>query len=254
MFDSKNQSKIQNHQSKIENVRILLWDIDGTLMYSNRAGAYKEYFIPTLEKVYGTAGDLVNMQVSGMTDTQIAYEALKVEGFEVADIVAKIDEFKAILGEKMADAISQSDNPFGVFDGVFEILNATESDQIFVNSLLTGNMSVAAEIKLRSVDLWNYFVGKPHAFGEVSHQRGDLAKFAGQQFNEFYQTELNPNQFIIIGDTPNDIACAREFGAKVVAVATGRSHSAEELAEFKPDILLEDLTDTQEVLTQFLTI
>ena len=59
---------------------------------------------------------------------------------------------------------------------------------------------------------------------------------------------MKPEQFIVIGDTPNDIACAREFGAKAVAVATGRSHSAAELAKFEPDILLLDLQDTPNIL------
>lgn len=242
------QSEIHNPQSKIENIRILLWDIDGTLMHSTRTGSYKDYFIPTLEKVYGTAGKLAEMQVSGMTDTQIAYESLQSEGFEVADIFAKIDEFIRVLPIEMSRVIAENDNPYGVFDGVREILAKTHESDDFVNSLLTGNLSVAAEIKLRQVDLWHYFDGKPHSFGEISHQRGELAKFAGKQFNEFLQFELKPEQFIVIGDTPNDIACARAFGAKAVAVATGKGHSSQELNEFKPDVLLEDLRDTQKVL------
>lgn len=242
------QSTIQNPQSEIENLRILLWDIDGTLIHSTRTGAYKDYFIPSLEKVYGTAGKLGEMQVSGMTDTQIAYESLQSEGFEVADIFAKLDDFIKTLKEEMSRAIAEKDNPYGVFDGVREILTETHNNSNFINSLLTGNLSVAAEIKLNQVDLWHYFDGKPHSFGEISHQRSELARFAGKQYNEFLRAELKPEQFIIIGDTPNDIACARAFGAKAVAVATGRNHSAEELAEFKPDILLEDLTDTPKVL------
>ena len=102
------------------------------------------------------------------------------------------------------------------------------------------------------MNLWDYFTGTPHSFGEISHQRSDLAKFAEKQFCEFYQTELKPEQFIVIGDTPNDIACARAFGAKAVAVGTGRIHSTEELAKHNPDILLEDLRNTDKVL-QILT-
>lgn len=249
--NSNKTTEIKNKLSLIphpSSLKVLLWDIDGTLMCSNRTGAYKEYFIPTLEEVYGTAGSLESMQVSGMTDTQIAYEALKDKGFTVADIVAKIDKFIAVLGEKMADSIARIDNPYGVFGGVREILSETGKNPIFVNSLLTGNISVAAEIKLRSVDLWHFFDGKPHAFGEVSHQRGELAKFAGRKFNEYFQLELNPQQFIVIGDTPNDIACAREFGAKAVAVGTGRSHSATELAKFSPDVVFENLSDVTNVI------
>lgn len=248
MLDLNKQSQIHNQKSKIKNLRILLWDIDGTLMHSTRTGAYKEYFIPTLEKVYGTAGNLPKMQVSGMTDTQIAYESLREEGFTVADIFAKVDKFIEVLGLEMKRAISQFEDPYGVFSGVREVLNETAANPVFVNSLLTGNLSTVAEGKLRYVDLWHYFVGKPNAFGEISHQRSELVRHAGKQFNQFFKTELNPEQFIIIGDTPNDIACARAFGAKAIAVATGRNHSAAELAQFNPDILLKDLKDTKKIL------
>lgn len=250
MFDSKTEPQNQIRIPHSE-IRILLWDIDGTLMHSNRSGAYKDYFIPTLEKIYGTAGRLAEMTVSGMTDTQIAYESLKDEGFEVADIFTKLDEFIEVLGKEMRRVIAQFENPYGVFDGVREILAETKNNPIFVNSLLTGNLSTVAEAKLQNVKLWHYFENQPKAFGEISHQRADLAKFVGKEFNHFFQTELNPEQFIIIGDTPNDIACARAFGAKAVAIGTGRNHSTEELAKHNPDILLENLTNTQEVIKIF---
>ena len=58
-------------------LRILLWDIDGTLIHSLRRGAFKDYTIPMLEEVFGTAGRLPEMVVAGMTDLQIVAEALK---------------------------------------------------------------------------------------------------------------------------------------------------------------------------------
>lgn len=253
MFDSRldrqttDKEVINIHPSEI---RILLWDIDGTLIHSNRAGAYKDYFIPTLEEVYGRAGKLAEMQVSGMTDTQIAYEALQNEGFTVADIFAKLDEFIEVLGKNMSSVIANKDSPYSVFQGVNEILTATQS-KYFLSSLLTGNLSTTAEIKLRSVNLWNYFANNLNAFGEVSHKRSELVSYTGKQFNNLLQFDLNPEQFIVIGDTPNDIACARTFGAKVVSVGTGRNHSLQELAEYKPDALLEDLSETEKVLEVF---
>jgi hypothetical protein len=62
------------------NMRILLWDIDGTLIRSARPGGYKVYTIPVLEEIFGTAGRLADLQVSGMTDLQIVFEALREEG------------------------------------------------------------------------------------------------------------------------------------------------------------------------------
>src|SRR5215208_6432802 len=72
-------------------LRILLWDIDGTLLHSLRRGAFKDYTIPMLEEVFGTAGRLPEMIVSGMTDLQIVGEALKHEGYTHADIFERVD-------------------------------------------------------------------------------------------------------------------------------------------------------------------
>src|SRR6267378_788743 len=75
------------HPSSLHNIphpsslRVLLWDIDGTLIRTLRSGAFKDYTIPMLEAVFGTAGRLPEMKVSGMTDLQIIGEALHDEGF-----------------------------------------------------------------------------------------------------------------------------------------------------------------------------
>ena len=70
-------------------MRILLWDIDGTLIRSVRTGAYKDYTIPVLEEIFGTAGRLSDMQVSGMTDLQIVFEALSDAGITQDQILAR---------------------------------------------------------------------------------------------------------------------------------------------------------------------
>ncbi len=240
---NSNSETIQNQM-----LRVLLWDIDGTLLQSTRAGAFKEYFAPAMEKVYGSSGTLADMSVSGMTDSQIAYEALKAEGFTTEKVFSKIDEFMAELGEGMSRFVSEQKEPYRLLNGVKEILEATSKNPRFVNAILTGNFTVGAEIKLKYFDLWKYFENQPNTFGEISHDRRDLARTAAKNINEFLKTELNHDQFIVIGDTPNDIACARSLGAKMISVATGRNHPSSQLAEYKPDILLENLSDTKKVL------
>jgi phosphoglycolate phosphatase len=241
---------IQNPKSKIQNqnLRVLLWDIDGTLLQSTRGGAFKEYFAPAMQTVYGSSGTLAEMSVSGMTDSQIAYEALKAEGFSTEEIFSKIDDFTKILGEKMAQFVREQNQPYRLLPGVREILGAASLNPRFVFALLTGNFTIGAEIKLKYFDLWKYFENQPNTFGEISHDRRDLAKTAAKNINRFLHAELNHDQFIVIGDTPNDISCARSLGAKMVSVATGRNHPTTELAEYKPDVLLENLSDTKKVL------
>src|SRR3979490_3634532 len=72
--------------------RILLWDLDGTLVRGQRYGVFKDYTVPMLERVFGTAGSLGDMMVSGMTDLQIVEEALKCQGITREHIVARKDE------------------------------------------------------------------------------------------------------------------------------------------------------------------
>lgn len=229
-------------------LRILLWDIDGTLVRSRVNGAFKDYFMPAMRKVYGSVGSFEKMTFSGMTDTQIIYESLRDEGFTPAQIFAKKDELLAIFKAEMEAIFAANSEQHETLPGVRQILARTNAEPLFYNALLTGNLSVAAEIKLKSVALWSYFENAPNAFGEISHNRSDLAAEAGKLFNERFNFAFKPSQFIVIGDTPNDIICAKHFGAKSVAVLTGRGQTAEKLRAEKPDVLLEDLSDTKAVL------
>lgn len=239
---------IQN-KAALEKIRILLWDIDGTLMRSTKHGEFTKYFAPAMQRVYGSCGNLDSLKVSGMTDTQIMYESLRHEGFTPEQIFAEKENLLKIFKEEMSRFFAANSGCHIVLEGVPEILAETDKSARFINSLLTGNLSVAAEIKLKSVGIWHYFEHSINAFGEISHDRKDLAFEAGRLFNEFYNFDFNPAQFIVIGDTPNDIAAARAFGAKCVAVATGKNHPPEKLFECLPDVLLEDLRDTEKVLS-----
>jgi phosphoglycolate phosphatase-like HAD superfamily hydrolase len=239
------ENQIRNPKSEI---RVLLWDIDGTLMRSTVQGGYRKYFSATMQRVFGNAGRLDEIIASGMTDTQIIFESLRHADFTPEQIFERRAELLQVFQEEMKAVLAADGEPYEVLRGVREILAETARDARFINALLTGNLSVAAEIKLESVGLWRYFAGAPNAFGEISHNRSDLAHEAGKLFNARYNFEFDPQQFIVIGDTPNDIACARAFGAKVVAVGTGRGQSREKLRENNPDYLFEDLSNTNKVL------
>ena len=112
---------------------------------------------------------------------------------------------------------------------------------------MTGNIKPMAYLKMELVGLDQFFT-LPGAFGEESHNRRDLPARAAQRIREYLQLDLAPEQFIVIGDTPNDIDCARHFGARAVAVGTGRFYSDEEIMACEPDALLPDLADTELVV------
>jgi len=252
-----NQSKSRNSSSLVldpsslsvppSSLRILLWDLDGTLVRGKRYGVFKDYTVPMLKAVFGTAGCLPEMIVSGMTDLQIVEEALRSEGITREHISSRMNELRHYYIEEMKRATGNAQHLLEAMPGAREVLQRINEHPRYLSALLTGNIEAAAQLKVEITGLAQFF-NLPGAFGDDSFDRRDLPALAARRINEHLGASLQPHQFIVIGDTPNDIACARHFGARVLAVATGRVHSAEDLRALIPDALLPDLLDTELVM------
>lgn len=237
-----------SHINHPASLRILLWDIDGTLIRSTRPNGFKEYTIPVMESVFGTAGRLPEMTVSGMTDRQIVAEALRDETFTRAELRRRVPALRARYLSELERVTTENAAPvFEVLPGVREALSATNAHPRYRSALLTGNIEPAARLKMRLVGLDDFFT-LPGAFGDDARDRRHLPRLAQRRLARQLGHELRPHQFIIIGDTPNDIACARHFGARVIGVGTGRVHGVETLRPHAPDALLPDLSDTEAFL------
>jgi len=242
--DTSSSSSFIPHPSSL---RILLWDIDGTLIRSARTGAFKDYTVPMLEEVFGTAGRLPEMRVSGMTDLQIIGEALRDEGFTSDHILERIDHLRESYMGAMRKATGNGGEFFQVLPGVRETLQAVHEHPRYRSALLTGNIEAAAYLKMELVGLSEFF-DLPGAFGDESHDRRDLPALAYERIRNHLQLDLAPEQFIVIGDTPNDIDCARHFGARALAVGTGRLYSREDILACKPDAFVPDFANLNSVM------
>lgn len=231
----------------MKDLRILLWDIDGTLIRSARTGAFKDYTVPMLQEVFGTAGRLPEMRVSGMTDLQIIGEALRDEGFTNAHILERIDHLRESYMGAMRKATGNGEEFFQVLPGAREVLQAVHEHPRYRSALLTGNIEAAAYLKMELVGLSEFF-DLPGAFGDESHDRRDLPALAYERIQKHLNLELAPEQFIVIGDTPNDIDCAKHFGVLSLAVGTGRLYSSEEIHACKPDAFVPNLSDVKLVM------
>ncbi|HSE30183.1 MAG TPA: HAD hydrolase-like protein [Pyrinomonadaceae bacterium] len=229
-----------------DNLRILLWDIDGTLIRSLRIGAYKDYTIPVLEEIFGTSGQLSTMRVSGMTDLQIIAEALRDEGYSHDDIRERIPEVSRRITEEARRVTGKGVPFFEVIDGVRETLEVLDRHPRYRSALLTGNIETMAYLKMELVGLEKFFE-LPGAFGE-SYDRKELPALAAERIRVQLQMNIPAEHFIVLGDTPNDIGCAQHFGARAVAIGTGRFYSHEDLLACEPDAFLPNLSDTNLVL------
>jgi phosphoglycolate phosphatase-like HAD superfamily hydrolase len=237
-------NKTVSNPPNIDDLRILLWDLDGTLVRGQRFGSFKDYTAPMLQSVFGTSGSLADLVVSGMTDLQIVEEALRAEGITREHISSRKSQLKESYIREMKRAVGDGVHVIVAIPGAHEALQAVDEHPRYLSALLTGNIEPAAHLKVEVAGLAKFFT-LPGAFGDESFDRRDLPEKAVERINRHLDLDLPAEHFIVIGDTPNDVACARHFGARVVAVATGRIHSAEELRACQPDALLPDLLDVE---------
>jgi phosphoglycolate phosphatase-like HAD superfamily hydrolase len=182
-----------------------------------------------------------------MTDLQIVFEALNDAGISQEEILARAEVLVARLTEEARRVTGNGEKFFELLPGVRETLEALNAHPRYQSALVTGNIKPMAQLKMELVGLDHFFT-LPGAFGDESHNRRDLPARAAERIRKHLQMDLAPEQFIVIGDTPNDIDCARHFGARAVAVGTGRFYSSEEILACEPDAMLPDLTDTKLVI------
>lgn len=217
-------------------------------MRSAGIGSYKDYTIPVLEEIFGTSGRLSDMHVSGMTDLQIIFEALAETDISQEQIVAQVDVLSHRLTAEARRVAGNGVQFFQLLPGVRETLQTLHDHPRYQSALLTGNIKPMADLKMELMGLQQFFT-LPGAFGEESHIRRDLPALAAERIRNQLQLDVPPEHFIVIGDTPNDIDCARHFGARAVAVGTGRFYTREEILACEPDAVLPDLSDTELVLS-----
>jgi len=218
--------------------RLLLFDIDGTLITSGGAGegALKD----AVQQFLGEDEDLKSITIAGATDSGIARALLKAHGREQTpeNIAGLIDRYLTLLPERLTE------HPGRVLPGILELLTRLRACEGVAMALLTGNMRRGAEIKLSHYGVWHFF--EFGAFADDHHDRNELGKFAAARARDAHGVEFEADQIYVIGDTPRDIACGRAIGAKTVAIATG-NYSRKELAKDEPDFLFDDFSDVDSV-------
>src|SRR5436190_5591320 len=173
-----------------KDLRILLWDIDGTILRSAKATTFTKYTRPVLESVFGTAGRIDEVPLTGMTDLQYIAESLSCEGITQEAIFERIDEISGRYICEIARAASNGAK-FHVLPGVRDVLEAVSRHSRYRCAVLSGNFETTARYKLNLVDLSDYF-DLPSAFGDQSFDRRELPRFAAQRIKSHLNIELQP--------------------------------------------------------------
>jgi phosphoglycolate phosphatase-like HAD superfamily hydrolase len=227
--------------------RLVLFDIDGTLLTA--AGAGRRAYERAMEAVYGPVGSLANHPFGGKTDPQIAHEVLRPLGFAPERINAGLDEMLDLYLGHLGDAMPTHPG-VRLMPGVEPLLARLRAEPGVTLGLLTGNVAGGAKLKLDHFGLFHHF--RFGAFGSDSGIRKELPAIAVARAEALVGHRHAGKEIVIIGDTEHDIACGRELGVKAIAVATG-PYAAAHLAAHGPDHLFDDLSPTDDVVAAILS-
>ena len=218
-------------------VELILWDIDGTLLMPKGVGRAVTRL--AMLEIFNTDVGLDNHYFGGKTDWRTLLDLLPPQGITEEAIRELMPAYEQAAAQHMSRIIV--DYPVEQCPGAHALVTELHRRGKPLQGLVTGNTSSIAPIKLRAAGFdpdW-FVVG---AYGSESPDRNDLPPLAVARAEKLTGHKIAPEHVLVIGDTPADVACARALGAVAVAVKTGYATNQTELADSKPDYLLEDLT------------
>ena len=218
--------------------RLILWDIDGTLVNTGSAG--QRALVRATIECFGGDGNMSGVEIAGRTDRAIGHQIMEKYGKPptAENVDAFLDRYVALLPEELPKGNGR------VLPGVRQLLEDLARQRDKTLGLLTGNLERGARLKLGHYDLWQFFPFG--AFADDHHDRNALGPCALSRAVAHASFNFRPEQVDVVGDTGHDIVCGKAFGARTIAVATG-SWSRQRLAEHKPDFLFDDLANVDEV-------
>ncbi|WP_433616948.1 HAD family hydrolase [Dactylosporangium sp. CA-139114] len=215
---------------------LVVWDVDGTLIPADL-----RWLRRSVARTYGideAAVTFPEKKVHGYTDESIVIDTAITSGIASAEAEAGVARFHQVLADVMEagrDELAQVQPLYpGVADSIAELHRRG-----FVQTVLTGNLRVAAEIKIQSLGLRGELDLEIGGYGSDERDRFRLPAVVARRYQSKYGAAVVPHRTVVVGDAPNDIACARSAGFRAVVVA--HRASREELSSYGPDAVLDAL-------------
>ncbi len=232
--------------ARYEARKLLLFDIDGTLLTSN--GVSRRLMDEALAGLFGPHVSSRGVAFSGRTDLDIMAEILQTPGIPTEDLPRFVPLALEAYARRARGRIHSAN--VSVLPKVRHLLERLHGDRTVQLGLVTGNLHSTAYFKLEAVDLALKFPFG--AFGSDHADRNLLPALAVKRAREYNGVSYTGHDIVVIGDSVHDIRCGHHTGAYCVAVATGLT-STDRLAAEKPHLLLEDLSDTEAFCTAVLS-
>ncbi len=234
------QEEIDPLSSEV-NKKLLLFDIDGTLMRT--AGVGRKSFNLAFRKIFGVKNAFENIEMMGRTDPLITDEALSNHSLDASH--DQIERFRNLYYEIFEEMIEEPHAGKRLCPGINVLLNELENDDQYILGILTGNWRYSAYLKLRHFEIDRFFL--TGVFADDTPNRDEMIPVALHRMDEEYDINLKSEDIIVIGDTPRDIHAAKPHGAVTIGVATG-FHDVDTLKEAKADYVFQDFQNPEDLV------
>ena len=223
--------------------RVLLFDIDGTLIRCGGAGG--KSLLAAMADEFALE-EVSPVPIHGRTDLGIVNQLLGDHGIECTEANRHrlYNRYYSLLPARLAQLAEAAEAH--ILPGVQSLLGHLSTSSNFVVGLLTGNMPTSARIKLEHFELWDHF--QFGVFGNQADHRARLAEPAMAAIANHCGEPVHAKDVTIIGDTPLDVELAKVMGSRSLALCTG-GFSADDLQQSGADLVLEDLSDNHRVLS-----
>jgi len=228
-------------------MRLVLFDIDGTLL--NSGGMGRAAMQRALGLVFGSPGN-PSYRYDGKTDKQIVRDVMRLEGHSDTHIDARMERLIGLYLDGLREGAKSGKFNVRALEGVVPLLDALDKRKDVVLGLLTGNVEPGARIKLTAagIDPDRFRV---NAFGSDHEHRPELPAIAQRRAGETLGLDIAGDRVVVIGDTPADIECGRSLGARAIGVASGH-YTEEQLKAHNPYAVFPSLKNTAQVLETIL--
>lgn len=223
---------------------LVLFDIDGTLL-RRMPPAHRQAICDALAAIFGARLAPEDLgPTAGMTDSAIAWRALRAAGIDETAIAAGMSAFFAAAADAYARHVPADLRPYYTPHAAETLAWLAERGAAL--GVVTGGMERIAWIKLRAARLDGYFACG--AFGDEAIEREPLPALAVARAREYFSREFASEHIYVVGDTPADVACGLACGVRTIAIATGPVHSVAELRAAGAHEAFADLSGLREML------
>jgi phosphoglycolate phosphatase len=228
---------------------LVLFDIDGTMLLAHGAGRRSVH--QAMLDVFGATGPQQH-PFDGKTDPQIVHELGALAGLDERVVHARMEEALDRYYAHLEADITGAPQTVELLPGIITLLDALDNEPGILLGLLTGNIAAGASLKLRAVDIApeRFVIG---AYGSDAASRPALPAIAQARASAHLGHPLPGSRIVIIGDTPHDLTCGREIGARAIGVETGR-FSAADLQQYGPLAVFANLSDTAAVVATITSV